>query len=69
MRTIILGLTILGALTVGPGARAALVYQPMIQQVDSNDCGPRCQQQRREVRQRAERERHGRMEEHRENQR
>lgn len=65
MRNITLGFTILGALAVGPGARAAVVQQSMIQQVDLNDCGPGCWEHRREVREHAERERHHRMEEQR----
>jgi hypothetical protein len=70
MRNIILGLTILGALAVAPGARAApthqsMVHESMIQRVDFDNCGPRCQQHAREVRAQEERERHSRMEEHR----
>src|SRR5215213_7912054 len=60
MRSIMMGLAVLGTLAAG-GIRAeahplpaspAVVQPSAVQQVDWGYCGPRCQEQRREVRQR-----------------
>ncbi len=60
MRNIMAGFAVLGSLAVGVGASAAAhtmapmaVVQPTaVQQADWDNCGPRCQDHRREARER-----------------
>jgi Ni/Co efflux regulator RcnB len=62
MRNIMAGFAVLGSLAVGVGASAAThtmaplaVVQPTaVQQADWDNCGPRCQDHRREAREREE---------------
>jgi hypothetical protein len=59
MRNIMAGFGALGLLTIGTGTAATahtlsvspvVMQSSIVQRVDSDDCGPRCQEHRREVR-------------------
>lgn len=77
MRNIMAGIAVLGTLVIGTIAPASahplsgppVRQSPAVQQADWDDCGPRCQEHRREVREREwEHQRwaqHRREEEHR----